>query len=262
MKHRLVAAVAVAALATLAGCTTPTTSPSTNTQTAADSQTAPVAQAPAEITVFAAASLTETFTIIAADFEAATGGHVKLVFDGSSSLVTQIKEGAPADIFASADQTNMDKAGDLVTSPVVFTSNKLTIVTPADNPAGVTSIADLPKADTVICAAAVPCGAIAAKVLAASGISLTPVSEEQSVKAVLTKVQMGEAEAGLVYSTDAKAAGDKVKEIPLPTDLPIGTAYPIALVAASAHTDQAQAFIDYVLSAAGQSVLEAAGFQA
>jgi molybdate transport system substrate-binding protein len=235
-------------------------------QAGATKSAPPASEQPVEdkqLTIYAAASLTEPFEQIAADFEAANPGvETILSFDGSSTLVTQISEGAPADVFASADQANMDKATEaaLATTPVMFTSNALTIAVPAGNPGGVASLADLAKPDlrVVICAEAVPCGALARQAASTAGIELKPVSEEQNVKAVLAKITSGEAEAGLVYVTDVLAAGDAVEQIELPT--PITTEYPVAVLTGAAEPGLAQAFIDYLTSAPAQAVLAERGF--
>src|SRR4051794_20696132 len=174
---------------------------------------------PTTLTVFAASSLTQTFTDIGKKFEAAHQG-VKVSFDfgGSSDLVAQIQQGAPADVFASADTANMDKAVQAKTvsgKPVNFASNTLEIAVPSSNPAHVTSLNDLTKSSTkvVLCAPQVPCGAAAVKVEQAAGIHIKPVSEEQAVTDVLTKVESGEGDAGLVYVTDVKGAGSSVKGV-------------------------------------------------
>jgi len=218
------------------------------------------------LTVYAAASLTSTFTELGRQFEADHDGvTVRFSFGGSSDLVAQIQQGAPADVFASADTKNMDKAtaDDLVEGdPVDFASNTLEIAVPPDNPAGVASLQDLAKPTTkvVLCAAEVPCGAAAAKVEESSGVSIKPVSEEQSVTDVLNKVQTGEADAGLVYVTDVRAAGDKVKGITFPESSSAVNTYPIAALDGSKHEDLAQEFVDLVTGEAGQQVLADAGF--
>ncbi len=228
--------------------------------------------APAELSgtlnVFAAASLKGTFTELAAQFEQANPKvKVSLSFDGSSTLVTQIKEGAPADVFASADQANMAKlsdAGLVAGTPRDFASNVLTLVVPADNPANITSFVDAakPGVKLVICAPQVPCGAASASDAKATGLTLTPVSEELNVTSVLGKVSSGEADAGLVYVTDAKTAGDKVKAIPLGLDKPTVNLYPIAEVKGAKAPELAQGFINLVSGAEGQKVLQDAGFGA
>lgn len=220
------------------------------------------------ITVFAASSLTGTFTELGKQFEAANPG-VKVTFNfaGSSDLVTQIQNGAPADVFASADVKNMQKVTtDQLegTLPANFATNTLEIVTPPDNPGKVDALADLgDKALKIaICQAEVPCGSAAATAAEAAGVTLAPDTEEENVKGVLGKVAAGEADAGLVYVTDVLAAGDTVKGIELPqavADAARNT-YPITTIKASKNGDLATAFMNFVLSAEGQSVLAAAGF--
>jgi molybdate transport system substrate-binding protein len=218
------------------------------------------------LTVFAAASLTGTFTKLGKKFEAEHQGvTVKFSFAGSSDLVAQIQQGAPADVFASADTANMDKAtGDDLTKgdPVDFATNTLEIAVPPDNPAGVTSLQDLAKPGTkvVVCAAEVPCGAAAQKVEAASKVTIKPVSEEQSVTDVLGKVTSGEADAGLVYVTDVKAARDKVKGITFPETTSAVNTYPIATLSGGKHADLGKQFVDLVTGSTGQQVLADAGF--
>lgn len=218
------------------------------------------------LTVFAAASLTDTFTELGEQFESDHPG-VKVTFNfaGSSDLVAQITEGAPADVFASADTKNMDKlaAEDLQgQEPQDFASNTLQIVTPADNPEKVASFADLASkgVDLVICAPEVPCGSAARTVATSAGVILSPVSEEQSVKDVLAKVTSGEAEAGLVYVTDAKAAGADVEAIAFPEAASAVNTYPISTVKDSENATLAAEFVELVLSSEGQAVLAAAGF--
>lgn len=217
------------------------------------------------LTVYAAASLTATFEQIAADFEAEHDGvEVELSFGGSSDLVTQISEGAQADVFASAATKNMDDlvAADLTAAaPQDFATNVLEIAVPPGNPAGVTSLQDLTgDLNLVVCAPEVPCGAAAQQVAEVAGLTLTPVSEEQSVTDVLAKVTSGEADAGLVYVTDVTAAGADVEGIEFPESADAVNTYPIAPVAGSDEVDLAQAFVDFVLAENGQSVLQAAGF--
>jgi molybdate transport system substrate-binding protein len=218
------------------------------------------------LTVYAASSLTETFTKLGKKFEASHEGvKVTFGFGGSSDLVAQIQQGAPADVFASADTANMDKAmsDDAVEGdPVDFASNTLEIAVPPDNPAGVASLKDLAKAGTktVVCAPEVPCGAAAQKVEQAAGVTITPVSEEQTVKDVLTKVSSGQADAGLVYVTDVKAAGDTVQGITFPESSSAVNTYPIAALADSKHADLAKEFLDLVTGTEGEYVLAVAGF--
>ena len=218
------------------------------------------------LTVFAAASLTTAFTELGADFEAAhPGTKVAFGFAGSSDLVTQIQGGAPVDVFASADTTNMDKLtadGLVAGSPVVFASNTLTIAVPPGNPARIGTLADLTEAGVqlVTCAPAVPCGRATATVEQAAGVDLRPVSEESSVTDVLNKVATGEADAGLVYVTDVQAAGDTVTAVDFPEAGQAVTTYPIALVDGTEQAPLAREFVDLVTSEQGRQVLDAAGF--
>ncbi|MFT4084337.1 MAG: molybdate ABC transporter substrate-binding protein [Nocardioides sp.] len=215
------------------------------------------------LTVFAAASLTDTFTELGKEFEAAHSGvTVKFSFGGSSDLVAQIQAGAPADVFASADTDNMDKLGDDAVDPQNFATNVLEIATPPDNPAGVTDFADLGKSSTkvVICAEEVPCGSATKQMEDATGVTIDPVSEEQSVTDVLGKVESGEADAGVVYVTDVKAAGDKVEGVEISQADKVVNTYPIATVADSEQSELGSEFVDLVLSDAGQKVLQDAGF--
>ena len=218
------------------------------------------------LTVFAAASLKSTFTKLAAEFEAANPGtKVALSFAGSSDLVTQISQGAPADVFASADVKNMAKladAGLLDGTATNFATNVLAIAVPPANPASIASFADLarPGVRVVVCAGQVPCGAATAAVEKATGVTLNPVSEESSVTDVLGKVTSGEADAGVVYVTDVKTAGEKVKGIRFAeADQAVNT-YPIATVGSSKNKELAAAFVALVTGAEGKKVLGDAGF--
>jgi molybdate transport system substrate-binding protein len=218
------------------------------------------------LTVFAAASLKTPFTELAEQFEAANPGTtVTISFAGSSDLATQISQGAPADLFASADTKNMAKLGDaglVEGSPRDFATNVLTIAVPPANPASIASFADLARSGVkvVICAAQVPCGAATKTLEQKTGTTLRPVSEESSVTDVLGKVVSGEADAGLVYVTDAKAAGDKVQEIPFPEAAKAVNTYPIAAVRTGRNKELAAAFIAAVTGPDGRKVLSGAGF--
>ena len=218
------------------------------------------------LTVYAASSLTASFEKIADTFESSHDGvEVEFNFAGSSDLVAQIQEGAPADVFASADEANMDKltADNLQgADPRPFASNTLEIAVPPGNPGGVESFQDLTEdgLNLVICAPEVPCGAAAQKVADSTGIELKPVSEEQSVIDVLAKVSSGEADAGLVYVTDVIAAGDAVEGIEFPESSSAVNVYPIAPVADSKNAYLAQEFVELVLGKTGQSTLQALGF--
>ena len=221
-----------------------------------------------EITVYAAASLQPTFTDLGDRFERDhPGTTVTFNFAGSSSLVTQLVQGAPADVFASANPENMAKAVDsgvVSGAPVDFAANTLTIVTPPGNPKGVQRFSDLadPDLQVVVCAPQVPCGAATETVERSTGVALRPVSEESSVTDVLGKVVSGQADAGLVYVTDAADAADDVTEVPFPEAAAAVNVYPIAVVRNAANPAGAQAFIDLVTGAQGREVLASAGFAA
>jgi len=218
------------------------------------------------LTVFAAASLKAPFTTLARSFEAShPGTKVTLSFAGSSDLATQLGQGAPADVFASADPANMAKvtgAGLAEGSPRNFASNTLTIAVPPANPARIMSFADLARPGTrvVVCAPQVPCGAAAVAVEGKTGVRLAPVSEESSVTDVLGKVASGEADAGLVYVTDVKGAAGKVKGVPFPESAAAVNTYPITALRGSRNKDLAGAFLEEVTGAEGQKVLADAGF--
>lgn len=221
-----------------------------------------------DVTVFAAASLKSTFSELGTQFEKDNPGTtVSFNFAGSSDLVAQLSQGAPADVFASADTTNMAKAIDaglVAGNPVDFATNTLTIVTPPGNPKGIASFADLarPGNQVVVCAPQVPCGAATQKIEEATGVALTPVSEESAVTDVLGKITSGQADAGLVYVTDASGAGDKVTVVPFPESSSAVNTYPIAALRAAADPSAAQRFVDLVMGPRGREVLSAAGFAA
>jgi molybdate transport system substrate-binding protein len=255
-------AVACAGLV-LAGCgSSSTTGGSTATSSASGSSSAPVS---GTVNVFAAASLKDAFTTLGQQFEVAhPGARVVFSFGPSSGLAAQITQGAPADVFASASTKNMDQvvtAGQAA-SPENFAGNVMEIAVPAKNPAGITALSDLarPGVKVALCQSAVPCGTTAAKVLANAKLAVRPVTLEVDVKAVLTKVTLGEVDAGIVYVTDVRAAGAKVKGIEIPAGLNASTKYPIATLTKAPNKATAQAFTDYVLSANGAGVLTAAGF--
>ncbi|MCI2240491.1 molybdate ABC transporter substrate-binding protein [Paenibacillus sp. TRM 82003] len=218
------------------------------------------------LTVFAAASLQEVFTEVAEDFERDHPGvDVALSSAGSADLATQVLEGAPADVFASADEATMARvagAGLVAGEPEVFATNVLTVATPAGNPAGVTSLADLarPGLAVVVCAPQVPCGAAARRVQEAAGVALTPVSEESSVTDVLGKVTTGQADAGLVYATDVARAGDAVTAVPLPEAAGAVNTCPVAALRDAADPALAAEFVEAVTGEAGRAALAAAGF--
>ena len=270
--RRFTVIVAALAACALAGCSS---SSSSSAPAAAASSSSPAAAAGGSsaaastgtITVFAAASLMGTFTQIGKQFEAAhPGDTVKFSFGGSSTLATQITGGAPADVFASAAPANMDTvvtAGD-ASSPKDFAKNTAEVAVPPANPGKVTSVSDLAKSSVkvALCQPKVPCGVVAAEVFKNAGITVKPVTLQPDVKSVLTQVELGNVDAGMVYVTDVKAAGAKVKGVPIPASDNASTLYPIATISSSAHQAEAEAFVSYVLSPAGQQVLAAAGFQA
>lgn len=220
------------------------------------------------VTVFAAASLTESFTQIGKDFEAANpGAKVTFNFAGSSQLATQINEGAPADVFAAASPSTMKTVTDASNgdgTPVTFVKNQLVIAVPKGNPDGVTGLADLtkPGVKVALCAEQVPCGAAARKALDTAGVTLTPVTLEQDVKAALSKVKLGEVDAALVYRTDAKASTSDVDGVEFPESAGAVNDYPMVVLKDAPHKAAARAFVTYVQSDRGVAVLTAAGFQA
>jgi molybdate transport system substrate-binding protein len=233
----------------------------------ADTTTAPPSTVTGDITVFAAASLTDSFNEIGDAFTKTNpDAKVTFSFDASSALVQQITQGAPADVFASADTANMDKltgAGLNATAPVVFANNSLAIIVPKGNPKGITGVADLAKPDLkiVLCAEEVPCGKYAKQILTSANVAVTPVSFAQNVKGVVTPVTTGEADAGIVYLTDVQAASDKADAVTIPADINVLARYPIASTEASSHADVNQAFIAFVTGPDGQAILKKYGFQ-
>ena len=265
--RRFTVIVAVLAACALAGCSS---SSSSTASSPASSSSSPASTSSAAqtgtITVFAAASLMGTFTQIGKQFEAAhPGDTVKFSFGGSSTLATQITGGAPADVFASAAPANMDTvvtAGD-ASSPKDFAKNTAEVAVPPANPGKVTSVNDLAKSSVkvALCQPKVPCGVVASQVFKNAGITVKPVTLQPDVKSVLTQVELGNVDAGMVYVTDVKAAGTKVKGVAISASDNASTLYPIATISSSTHQAEAAAFVAYVLSPAGQQVLAAAGFQ-
>ena len=218
------------------------------------------------VTVLAAASLTGAFTKIGTQLHAKNPGlDVKFSFAGSPTLVAQIQQGAPADVFASADQKNMQTVvtgGFNAGTPNVFAHNKLEIAVGAGNPKHVTSVSDLanPAIKVDVCAPPVPCGSYSTAVFGKAGVKGTPVSQEQDVKSVLTKVSLGEADAGIVYVTDVKSAGSTVEGVQIPDNLNVTADYPIVELKTAPNSTAATAFVDYVLGSQGQKVLKSFGF--
>jgi molybdate transport system substrate-binding protein len=218
------------------------------------------------ISVYAAASLTDSFKALGSAFQTAHPGvTVQFNFAGTPTLVTQIEQGAQADVFASADTTNMDKLkadGFTVGTPQVFAHNQLEIVVAPGNPKGITGLADLAKPGVIYISAAatVPAGKYSLQALAKAGVTVTPKSLETDVKSVVSKVELGEADAGIVYTTDVKAGGSKVQGVPIPTADNVLATYPLVAVKGSKDSDVANAFIAFVLSSGGQSRLASFGF--
>jgi molybdate transport system substrate-binding protein len=218
------------------------------------------------VTVFAAASLTGAFEEVAEAFEQTNPDvEVTLNFAASSALAQQIGEGAPADVFASADEANMRKAldaGSITGKPQVFATNELQIIVEPGNPKGITAVADLAEPGVIYVAAAadVPIGTYAAQVLEKAGLTVAPSSFEADVKAVVTKVTSGEADAGIVYATDVTAAGDKSEGVDIPADLNVKATYPVAVTEAAANPEAAAAWIAFLIGSEGQAILAELGF--
>lgn len=217
------------------------------------------------ITVFAASSLTAAYTSIGNDFQKShSGTMVTFTFGGSSMLVSQIQQGAIGDIFASADQPNMQKlfdSGLIHGSPSTFAHNRLELVVAAGNPKHIAGLSDLARSGllVVLCAPAVPCGRYAAQALQKAGVTVKPASQEADVKAVVSKVALGEADAGIVYVTDVKAAGAGVQGVEIPSGLNVVADYPVAVLKDSQNLAVASAFVSYLLGD-GQRTLSRYGF--
>lgn len=261
-RFAIVAAAAAGLL--LTGCTSGAETPAATAEPTAS------ASGPAltgELTIFAAASLAAAFDEIAAEFEAQNPDvDVKpIVYDGSSTLATQIIEGAPVDVFASANEANMQNVTDegLADDPQLFATNTLVIVLPEGNPGEVERLEDLadPAVTVVLCAPEVPCGAASQTLFGNAGVTVTPVSLEQNVTAVLTKVAADEADAGLVYTTDV-ATRDDVESIVPDGAADVVNLYPVTALNDAPNPEAAEAFIEFVLSDAGQAVLAKFGFGA
>lgn len=217
------------------------------------------------VTVLAAASLTDVFEELATEFEAThDGASVAFSFGSSTNLAAQVADGAPGDVLATADEASMSLAEDAgVTGEIAtFATNVLTIVTQADNPAGIESLDDLEGSTWVRCADEVPCGKVALAVLHDTGITAEPASLEEDVRATLDKVVSGEADAGLVYATDAVAAGDSVVAVEIPGAEAALTSYLTTVLEQSESAELAQEWVDFVTSDGGRAILEQAGFGA
>lgn len=253
-RRRLAGMIAVATIGLVAGCGSNGPAPTSGSGGLRGS-----------ITVFAAASLTGSFQQLGRQFEAAhPGTRVTFSFGSSSTLAQQIDQGAPADVFASAAEVNMNQvvtAGDIAASST-FASNTAEIAVAPDEASRITSITDLgkPGVSVALCQVQVPCGALAQKVLGNAHVDVSPKTRGLDVKSTLQYVTTGQVDAAIVYVTDVQAAGASVVGVPVPTADNAKTEYPIGVVSASSHRALAQAFVAYVESAAGRSVLAAAGF--
>jgi molybdate transport system substrate-binding protein len=220
------------------------------------------------VLIFAAASLTDAFAEVEAAFEAENPGvDVQLNLAGSSSLREQILEGAPADVFASANQSNMDQvieAGEVDGDAPVFVANLLQIAVPAGNPAGVAGLEDFAREELLIglCAEGVPCGDFGREALTNAGVEASIDTNEPDVRALLTKIGADELDAGIVYVTDVLAAGDLIEGIDIADDQNVVASYPIAPLAEAPNPEAAAAFVEFVLSEEGQSILVSYGFAA
>lgn len=259
MNKRIGAVVAGAAAATLMTACSSSGSGGTDTSAAPPGGGA----LSGSITVLAASSLTDTFTTLADQFKS-THPSVSITFSfgASSDLATEIQQGNPADVFASASTKTMDQIGDAAVQPRNFATNTMEIATPPGNPKGIKSVDDLAESGTkvAVCDFAVPCGTVAKQVFDNAKITVHPTASEQDVKSTLTVVEGGEVDAGVVYVTDVKAAGSKVTGVEIPADVNATTTYPISVLKDSENSALAQAFVEYVLSADGQKVLRNAAF--
>lgn len=267
MRRPSLLAASLAVAAAVAGCGPGDSGPGDRGTSSASAAGAasPTPSLRGTLTVFAAASLAESFTEIGRRFEAVHAGvGVRFSFGPSSGLARQINQGAPADAFAAASGRNMDavvRAGN-ATGPTTFAMNTLEIAVPPDNPGKVTGIQDLarPGLKIAICQSQVPCGVVAEEAFGKAGITVRPKTLGNDVRAVLTTVELGEVDAGVVYRTDVLAAGTKVRGIGIPADRNASTAYPIAVLTRSGNSAAAGAFVGFVLSGTGRAVLTRAGF--
>lgn len=217
--------------------------------------------------VGAASSLTAAFERIGAEFGAAHPGvTVEFSFGSSSDLARQIAEGAPVDVFASADTKNMDSvaAAGAAGESQLFATNSLQIIVGPGNPKGVTGVADLARPDLLVvtCAPEVPIGRYTQQVLDSAGVTVSPASLEENVKAIVSKVTLGEADAGVVYRTDVIAAADRATGVEIPDEVNVVASYPIAALKTASNRTAADDFVRFVLSAAGQDILRRFGFGA
>lgn len=216
------------------------------------------------LTVFAAASLTDALTEVGEAFEADSGIDVRFSFAGSSSLREQVLAGAPADVFVPADPSDAEALVDAgqADAPVEVATNRLAVVVPAGNPGGVTGLADLADSSLLVglCAPEVPCGALSADAFDALGVEPAPDTLEPDVRAVLTKVAAGELDAGVVYVTDVRSAGDAVEAIDLPQSSDVVATYVVAVLSDAGDPEAAAAFVAFLGGSAGQAILASYGF--
>jgi molybdate transport system substrate-binding protein len=251
---------ALCALVVVAGCSSSASSGANDKPT-----DGPKDKLAGDVTVFAASSLKESFTALGRQFEKDHPGvHVRFSFGASSALAQSITQGAPADVFASASQATMKTASaDIEGTATTFAKNTLQIAVPSGNPGNVTGLADFAKdpLKIALCAKQVPCGSAAVKVFATAGITPKPDTYEQDVKAALSKVELGEVDAALVYRTDVIAAGPKVRGIDFSESLKAVNDYPIGVLTKAPNHDAGAAFTQLVLSKRGQDALTGAGFQ-
>jgi len=261
----IVASLVVVAFAG-SSCGSDDAGPAATAVTTATTAAAPTATG--DVVVFAASSLTEAFTEMGTAFSAANpGATVTFNFAGSGDLVTQIGQGAPADVFVSADDSNMKKltdASEAAGDPVAIAKNSMEIIVEQGNPKAIATVADLAKPGTVVvlCADTVPCGKNAAKVLTNAAVTLTPASFEDKVKGVVTKVSAGEADAGIVFVTDVIAAGDAAAGVEIPADLNVTSNYPIVVTKEATNPAAARAFVEFVAGETGRAILAEHGFLA
>jgi len=264
MRTRALLALPVAALLALTACGGSSSDDTASGSSAAGESGGGLS---GTLTVFAAASLTDVFTGLGDQLEKENPElDVRFNFAGSDALATQVTQGAPADVFASANQKQMKvvtDAGLQAADPAIFAENVLEIAVPQGNPGHITGLKDFANADLTlaVCAPSVPCGAAAQTVFTAAGIDARPDTEETDVKAALNKVQLGEVDAALVYATDVQAAGDQVEGIEFPQADEAVNDYPICALKAAPNPDAARAFVDLVTSDEGQKALTDAGFR-
>ena len=257
----------VATLACLSACAPPGVAPAESPEGTPTNAPAEAVELSGTVTVFAAASLTETFDDLASRFEAQHPAvEVVLVLGGSSNLVQQVIAGAPADVLATADEDTMQRAVDaeVVETPSAFARNPLALAVPAGNPGAVAGIADLAREDLIValCASEVPCGRAADALLSAGGVTPSVDTRESDVRAVLTKIQLGEVDVGIVYSTDVRVAGDAVESLELERAERFAPTYAISVVRGSEHRAAAEAWVRFVQGTDGRALLAAAGFGA